>query len=400
MKQNLEQDGGTRARLEDSVQQNSALGTIQKLFGNKLRLAVPLLLALAACAPKEKHAVLKTVTEDQIIHVEKGDTLSQLSQKYGVSMETVKKANHLSSDTIHPGQSLTVPGQETERTVTLDELQEGAPNQYVFKEEGKWYSIRELVQEGAEKFPSKEWKDHPEWDESRLASNGNGVRHFIGELTEQPVTLQEVKFIVLHSTITSKSEAVSKTKKAHFVVERDGTVRYLIHIEKERPADGKATPHAGLSQWNGVPNLNEHSIGIEVVALEGQQYSPEENAAVKKLVEWLGGYFTLSKNAVLRHAQIAYGDHEVAMQLNAKFPKANKIIMCDGRGRKSDPIDPQLFENLGLPDNDRLLDLSVATGEIPFDLATFQRNKAPSEGLQAAVDLNGETSTNLYPCNK
>lgn len=398
MKQNCEQDHGLTPRVEAPEQQNSALGTIQKLFGNKLRLAIPLLLAL--CGPKEKHAVLKTGTEDQIIHVEKGDTLSQLSQKYGASMETIKKANHLSSDTIHPGQSLTVPGQETERTVTLDELQEGAPNQYVFKDGEKWYSIRELTQEGVEKFPSKEWKDHPQWDESRLASNGNGERHFTGELTEQPVTLQDVKFIVLHSTIAPKSEAVSDTKKAHFVVERDGTVRYLVHIEKERPADGKATPHAGLSRWNRVPNLNERSIGIEVVALEGQQYSPEENAAVKKLVEWLGGYFNLSKNAVLRHAQIAYGDHVLAMQLNAKFPKANKIIMCDGRGRKSDPIDPQLFENLGLPDNDRLLDVSVANGEIPFDLATFQRNKAPSEGLQAAVELNGENSTNLYPCNK
>jgi RHS repeat-associated protein len=43
--------------------------------------------------------------------VVENNTLWNLSQRYGVSVEEIKKANNLSSDTIKPGQQLTIPGQ-------------------------------------------------------------------------------------------------------------------------------------------------------------------------------------------------------------------------------------------------------------------------------------------------
>lgn len=362
---------------------------LRALFGRKFRLALPFLMLLASDQPisKVKHVTLNTGRPQISIHVEEGDTLSGIAREHGVTIEQIKELNKLSTDTIHVGQALSIPGTGEEREVTLERLKPDEPNQYVYKEEGKWYSIQELGKEGAEKFPSKEWSDHPKWDESRL---GTGERHFNGDLSELPITLKDVQFIILHSTIAGKSESVSDTKKAHFVIERDGTIRYLVHIEKEKPEDGKATPQAGLSNWNGVEGLNEHSIGIEAVALEKQEYSPEQIASVKPLIEWLGGYFGLSKNAVLRHGQIAYGDHLVAEALNEKFPDKPKTVMTDGRGRKSDPIDANLWVNLGLPDNDRLLDLSTVKEDVPFDPERYKRNTNPYEGLQAAVELSAE----------
>ena len=42
--------------------------------------------------------------------VQRGDTLSSISRQYGVPVETLRDANNLRGSTIHPGQSLLVPG--------------------------------------------------------------------------------------------------------------------------------------------------------------------------------------------------------------------------------------------------------------------------------------------------
>ena len=42
-------------------------------------------------------------------HVRRGDTLSSIARRYGVSMESLRVANDLSGSVIHPGQSLLVP---------------------------------------------------------------------------------------------------------------------------------------------------------------------------------------------------------------------------------------------------------------------------------------------------
>ena len=45
--------------------------------------------------------------------------------------------------------------------------------------------------------------------------------------------LRDVRHIVLHSTISSDSNGIIKSHKAHFVVERDGSIKYLVPIDKD-----------------------------------------------------------------------------------------------------------------------------------------------------------------------
>jgi len=45
----------------------------------------------------------------QTYTVVRGDTLSAISTAFGVSVEAIKKANHLKGDTIREGQALTIP---------------------------------------------------------------------------------------------------------------------------------------------------------------------------------------------------------------------------------------------------------------------------------------------------
>ena len=49
------------------------------------------------------------VTSDRHV-VQRGDTLSTISRRYGVSVSAIREANGLASSTIHPGQSILIPG--------------------------------------------------------------------------------------------------------------------------------------------------------------------------------------------------------------------------------------------------------------------------------------------------
>lgn len=208
-------------------------------------------------------------------------------------------------------------------------LDKKTAGQYVRWDGKKWVRDRAEMAKGAEKFPAKKWEDHPKWVEMPKERDiFSGRVHF-----------EEARYVILHSTIGS-SEKTIRDRDAHFVIERDGTIKYLVYIRGVEKKHQMA-PHAGQSVWNGLNDLNRYAIGIEVVAENGQEWSKSQKKSAKEMVEWLGGMYGLHKRDILRHRQIA----------SHKW----------GRGRKSDPVGETLFEELGLPDNDRLLDLDSAS---------------------------------------
>jgi len=74
-----------------------------------------------------------------------------------------------------------------------------------------------------------------------------------------------IDMLVLHYTgmktaeeaLVRLTEAASKVS-AHYIIDEDGTV--YRHVPEEKRAW-----HAGVSRWAGVSNLNDRSIGIEIV---------------------------------------------------------------------------------------------------------------------------------------
>ena len=354
-------------------EKGSALQTIRGIFNARVFQAVPFLLTLSACAPEQKTLQLNE-GEVKEVTVHPGDTLSSLSKHYGVSIEDIKSLNGLESDKIRTGAVLKISAPS--ETVHLHEIDPQKPAQYVVKTEGKWWAIDEYEEEGQKHFESKAWGDHPAWDESLL---GEGAKYFKSDHTGEAVTLKKVEFIVLHSTISPKVESVSQEKKAQFVVDKKGKIYPLVDIQKEKSADGKAAPHAGESAWGENHKINENSIGIEVVALQGEEWNEKQIKSVKELVNWIGGYFDLPKDAVLRHAQVACFDPLLLQKDTMK-----------GRGRKSDPIDKNLWKNLDLPNNDRLLDTAVLNRTVPMTLEDLKNIDSPSDGLKAALELSGK----------
>jgi N-acetylmuramoyl-L-alanine amidase len=89
---------------------------------------------------------------------------------------------------------------------------------------------------------------------------------------------------------------------AHYLVEEDGRVFSLV-------AEARCAWHAGVSCWKGRQNLNDASIGIEIVNPgheHGYRAFPEAQvAAVLELVGDIRSRWTIEDNQIVGHSDIA-----------------------------------------------------------------------------------------------
>jgi hypothetical protein len=84
-------------------------------------------------------------------------------------------------------------------------------------------------------------------------------------------------------------------------VDRDGKV-YRI-VDRNRVAY-----HCGTSMWSGRRNIDEVSIGIEVVGYHDRALTVAQYAALRELVLLLQKQFNVKDADVMPHAQVAYGN--------------------------------------------------------------------------------------------
>lgn len=136
--------------------------------------------------------------------------------------------------------------------------------------------------------------------QSRLVSFGFSV----------PSQSRTIDTIILHSSYNSlgadpysvddiidiyKSYGVA----AHYLIARNGTVYQLVK-------DENVAYHAGVSQVpDGRKNVNDFSIGIEIVNTLDGKYTDDQYASVKKLIASLKGKYAIKY--VLGHDDIAPG---------------------------------------------------------------------------------------------
>jgi LysM repeat protein len=69
-----------------------------------------------AKASQPNYASVVPVAGGSDYKVRPGDSLWTIARKFGVTVPELKRANNLRSSTIHPGQKLVIPGQETEKS--------------------------------------------------------------------------------------------------------------------------------------------------------------------------------------------------------------------------------------------------------------------------------------------
>lgn len=116
-----------------------------------------------------------------------------------------------------------------------------------------------------------------------------------------------VNFIVLHSTVEPTTEGTmgiflnpARQVSAHFVVGKDGRVVQMVPIEKR-------AWHAGVSTWDGVKDLNNVSVGIEMVNLnDGKDpYTEPQIQAVAGIIRFVRSRYLIPDDHIVSHAQIA-----------------------------------------------------------------------------------------------
>ena len=191
---------------------------------------------------------------------------------------------------------------------------------------------------------------------------------------------KSTRHIIIHSTEGSlpsslrtlsrgkvrRRRYVSRGGHAHYLIAKNGTV-YRILDPKYR------ANHAGVSMWNGLNGLSDHSLGIELEGYHNVPFTDRQYRSLKELLRILQKRFRVKDRDVLEHYRIAYS-------------KPNRFHKKRLRGRKRDPgADNFSRRRAGLTD-EYPQDPDVVAGRIGADPDGIQlaRKSQPKVPVTAA----------------
>ena len=138
--------------------------------------------------------------------------------------------------------------------------------------------------------------------------HGHNFR-FFPNFTKKNRTAREIKFVIIHYTgMQSEIESIKRLKNlkskvsCHYLINRKGNVIQMVK-------DKNIAWHAGKSKWKKFTNLNNRSIGIELVN-KGHRFGYQNftKMQIKKLIilcKKLKKKYRLRKEDFLGHSDIA-----------------------------------------------------------------------------------------------
>jgi N-acetylmuramoyl-L-alanine amidase len=150
-------------------------------------------------------------------------------------------------------------------------------------------------------------------------------------------------YIVLHTTEGAEAGALDKVWRrgeTHYFVATDGRVLRIID-----PA--KIAAHAGRSMWEGHRNIDNFSIGIEVVGTYDRDITAAQYSSLNALLAQLKSRYGIADRNVLTHSMVAYGspnrfhdkDHRGRKRCGMIFARADvrrKLGLMDKPGHDAD----------------------------------------------------------------
>jgi len=150
-----------------------------------------------------------------------------------------------------------------------------------------------------------------------LHANTLNISNRYSPLNRKRPVRPQTRYIVLHTTEGAESGSLAKVRRygeTHYFVAKSGGM-YRI-IDRRRIAT-----HAGRSMWEGTVNLDDCSIGIEVVGHYDREISAAQYTALRELLRQLQSLYGISDERVLTHSMVAYG-------------RPNQFHSSNHRGRK------------------------------------------------------------------
>jgi N-acetylmuramoyl-L-alanine amidase len=119
------------------------------------------------------------------------------------------------------------------------------------------------------------------------------------------VRKEPIDTLVLHYTAIDLAASLKVLRNGavsvHYVLAEDGTAYRILQ-------DAQVGYHAGLSTWRGRPRVNERSIGIEIVNLDGNvhAYPPVQiNALIALIKQILAAHPLILPGNIVGHSDIA-----------------------------------------------------------------------------------------------
>jgi N-acetylmuramoyl-L-alanine amidase len=112
-----------------------------------------------------------------------------------------------------------------------------------------------------------------------------------------------ISSIVIHHTATNNAQQTldafeSNGLSAHYIVDKDGSIYKLVDDEKR-------SWHAGVSDWENRSNLNDTSIGIEIINMGNQEFPEIQLSKVAELSKYLMNQYNIKPSNIIAHADIA-----------------------------------------------------------------------------------------------
>jgi len=129
--------------------------------------------------------------------------------------------------------------------------------------------------------------------------------------TAQPTLADTVnRFLNRHSRVS-----------AHFVVDRDGRVVQMVPVEKR-------AWHAGTSSLFGTRNVNNYSIGIEMVNLNNGRdpFTDAQYTAVAQLIRNIRTCYAIPDARIVSHAEIALPAGRKSDPLGFDFARLRRML--------------------------------------------------------------------------
>lgn len=156
--------------------------------------------------------------------------------------------------------------------------------------------------------PDPNSKTPPETKETETKGSLNIVDRFMSSGFSVPSKTRTIDTIVLHSSYDAEGsdpysvsglvkEYESYGVSAHYLIDRKGTIYRLV-------ADKNIAYHAGVSKMSdGRTNVNDFSIGIEIMNQKETEYTAAQYTATNGLIAYLKGKYSIKY--VVGHDDIA-----------------------------------------------------------------------------------------------
>ena len=140
---------------------------------------------------------------------------------------------------------------------------------------------------------------------------------------------RQTNFIILHTTEAPTESSLNKLSangECHYLIDPYGRIYRIIDSRR-------VAYHAGVSMWNGRVDIDEYSIGIEMVGSHDRNLSVQQYKSLSALLRELKLQYKIPDERVMPHSMVAYGNPNQWQKRNHRGRKRCGMLFAQSNVR-------------------------------------------------------------------